>query len=53
MENLNLRNNEKTSSQSYYALSAKIRIRLKQYGIEVNELKRKLNSPSIISTLYP
>lgn len=53
MENLNLRDVEKSSTQTYDALSAKIRIRLKQFGSEVNELKRKLNCASVATSLYP
>ncbi|KAK6645581.1 hypothetical protein RUM43_001858 [Polyplax serrata] len=53
MENLNLRDVEKSSTQTYDALSAKIRIRLKQFGSEVNELKRKLNCASVASSLTP
>ncbi|EEB18559.1 syntaxin-8, putative [Pediculus humanus corporis] len=53
MESLNLRNSEENYGSSYDALSAKIRIRLKQFDSEVNDLKRKLNLSSTVSTLTP
>ena len=53
MESLILRNSEENYGSSYDALSAKIRIRLKQFDSEVNDLKRKLNLSSTVSTLYP
>lgn len=53
MENLNARNSENPSSHEYNAISGKIRIRLKQFSSEVNELRKKLSLASVTSALYP
>lgn len=53
MEQLSLREREEKSSKTHDAISAKVRIRLKQYGTQVKQLNDKLSLASIISSLYP
>ncbi|KOC62524.1 Syntaxin-8 [Habropoda laboriosa] len=53
MEQLIARNKHPKSSQIYLTLSANIRIRLRQYNHEVQELKNKVDSALRSKTMYP
>lgn len=53
MEQLHARNKERPGTMSYDLLSGKIRVRLRQHGNEVNQLRDKLQLPSVVSHLYP
>ncbi|XP_046742315.1 syntaxin-8 [Diprion similis] len=46
MEQLTLRNRESRTSQNYASLSANIRLRMKQYSGEVEQLKNKVDEDS-------
>ncbi|XP_048513978.1 syntaxin-8 isoform X1 [Athalia rosae] len=51
MEQLTLRNRESKTSQNYASLSAHIRLRMKQYSGEVEQLKDKLNEDASLRTI--
>lgn len=53
MEQLTLRDREPRTSQAFAALSARIRIRLKQYNNQVRELRKKVNEACRQHTMYP
>lgn len=51
MEQLSLRSKELRNADNYSRLSASIRLRLKQYGTEVDQLKVKLDQESKNNTM--
>lgn len=53
MEQLSLRQLEIKSSEKYSYISATIRLRLKQYNNEVNQLKEKINRAYSTQLMYP
>jgi hypothetical protein len=53
MELLTLRDQEPKTSQAFASLSANIRMRLKQYSSQVQELKFKVNEANRQHTMYP
>lgn len=53
MEQLTLREGEPKASKVYASLSANIRLRMKQYTREVQQLKSKVEEASKLRTMYP
>lgn len=53
MEQLTLRSRESRVSQAYASLSANIRLRMKQYSIEVDQLKSKVDEDFKHRSMYP
>jgi hypothetical protein len=53
MEQLTLRSREQKTSQAYAHLSSAIRLRMKQYSSEVQQLKDKLSQASASHSMYP
>lgn len=53
MEQLTLRDGELKTSKAYASLSANIRLRMKQYTREVQQLKSKVDEASKSRTMYP
>lgn len=53
MEQLTLRNKHPKVSQVYASLSANVRIHLKQYNREVQQLKSKVDDALRSGTMYP
>jgi len=53
MEQLTLREGEPRISKLYASLSANIRLRMKQYTREVQQLKSKVEEASKLRTMYP
>lgn len=53
MEQLTLRNKHPKVSQAYASLSANIRIRIKQYNKEIQQLKSKVDDALRFKTMYP
>lgn len=53
MEQLTLRDREPRTSQAFASLSARIRIRLKQYNNQVRELRSKVNEACRQHSMYP
>jgi hypothetical protein len=53
MEQLTVRSREQKTSQAYSRLSSAIRLRLKQYSSEVQQLKDKLSEASASHSMYP
>jgi len=52
MEQLTMRDGESKTSKAYASLSANIRLRMKQYTREVQQLKSKLEEASKLRTMY-
>jgi len=52
MEQLTMRDGEPKTSKAYASLSANIRLRMKQYTREVQQLKCKLEEASKLKTMY-
>jgi len=48
-----MRDGESKTSKAYASLSANIRLRMKQYTREVQQLKSKLEEASKSRTMYP
>lgn len=48
-----MRNGEPKTSKAYGSLSANIRLRMKQYTREVQQLKSKVDEASKLKTMYP
>jgi hypothetical protein len=53
MEQLTLRSREEKTSQAYARISSAIRLRLKQYSSEVQQLKDKLSEATASHVMYP
>ena len=53
MEQLTVRSREQKTSQAYARLSSSIRLRMKQYSSEVQQLKEKLTQASLSHSMYP
>jgi hypothetical protein len=53
MEQLAVRSREQKTSQVYARLSSAIRLRMKQYSSEVQQLKDKLSEASASHSMYP
>jgi DNA-binding SARP family transcriptional activator len=53
MEQLTVRSREQKTSQAYARLSSAIRLRMKQYSSEVQQLKDKLSEASASHAMYP
>jgi hypothetical protein len=53
MEQITLRSREQKASQAYYRLSSAIRLRMKQFSSEVQQLKDKLSQASASHSMYP
>jgi len=53
MEQLTLRSREQKTSQAYARISSAIRLRLKQYSSEVQQLKDKLSEATASHAMYP
>jgi hypothetical protein len=53
MEQLTLRSREPKTSQAYARISSAIRLRMKQYSSEVQQLKDKLSEASVSHAMYP
>lgn len=53
MEQLTVRSAEQKTSQEYARLSSAIRLRMKQYSSEVQQLKDKLSEASSTHSMYP
>lgn len=53
MAQLTLRGTEQKTSQAYARLSSAIRLRMKQYSSEVQQLKDKLSQASASRSMYP
>lgn len=53
MEQLTLRSREQKTSQAYARISSVIRLRLKQYSSEVQQLKDKLSEATASYAMYP
>lgn len=53
MEQLTERQKYPRTSNKYGTVSATIRLRLKQFNTEVQQLKEKLNTANVSSAMYP
>lgn len=53
MEQLTLREGEPKASKIYASLSANVRLRMKQYTREVQQLKSKVEEAFKLRTMYP
>lgn len=53
MEQLTLRSGETRTSEKYSRISATVRMRLKQYNNEVEQLKLKLQEAAKSKLMYP
>lgn len=53
VETLQQRNNQPKNSDEYSRISARIRVQLKQYSNQVNQLKVQLQNVASSNSLYP